>query len=205
MGVALAGPILGSINCLAWSSEFPSFAESIIWNVSSLVASSLPMFLSSTIYFPLADRIGAINHVTCQCRIFSVPFLIGLSYVIARLCLVALFTRSLFSLPLAAFAATRASNTDVLFRLKQVETLNQSCFLIGVKCCRCCGYSAGESNLLLVQNWQSALLRLKAFPFSLSPEVCYSIDAQAELSGRWQVVICLVVAVRARAAMPTTD
>jgi hypothetical protein len=114
MGVALVGTILGSINCLAWSSEFLSFAKSIIWKVLSLVVtSSLHLFLLSTIYFPLADRIGVINNVTCQCRIFSVPFLIGLSYVIARLCLVALFTGSQFSLPPAAFTATRASNTDV--------------------------------------------------------------------------------------------
>jgi hypothetical protein len=121
MGVALAGTILGSINCLAWSSDFLSFAESIIWKVLSLVTSSLRLFLLSTIYFPLADRIGVINNVTCQCRTFSVPFLIGLSYVIARLCLVALFTRSLFSLPPAAFTATPASNRDVLFRLKRLK------------------------------------------------------------------------------------
>ena len=107
IGFTLAGTVLGSIHCIAWNFEFPSFVEIFMWRTASLlVASALPVFLLSILHSPIHKWVG--RNIVIKCCFYIVPILINLVYIVARLCLLVLVVRTLFYLPSGVHISTWA-------------------------------------------------------------------------------------------------
>ncbi|KAK0502207.1 hypothetical protein EDD18DRAFT_683932 [Armillaria luteobubalina] len=86
------GSIFGAIHCIAWSFDFPSHAEMLLWRISSLSALLLPMLVSlvSSVFTRCAKRKDGI----------TVPvFAMLYAYITARSILIVLAFMQLRSLP----------------------------------------------------------------------------------------------------------
>ena len=98
------GVCFGAIHCIAWHFSFPTHTELLIWRISCVAITAVPIYmplmwtlagyLSNTRYI-IIDVIGAISA-------FSV-FLAGILYILARVFTLALAFTSLRDLPLGAF------------------------------------------------------------------------------------------------------
>ncbi|KDQ55304.1 hypothetical protein JAAARDRAFT_133786 [Jaapia argillacea MUCL 33604] len=88
--------VFGAIHCFAWSLQFPSHAQQLIWRVSAVVVTSAPLLAVSAFQSPEESLFSAILIG------FVVPAT-SIIYVIARIALLVLAFTSLRSLPPGAF------------------------------------------------------------------------------------------------------
>jgi len=99
-----AGVVFGAIHCVAWSFPFLSHTEALLWRLSSVAITAVPVLLVVT--FILADLLGSWGELTAlSYAIFSFMPLYGLLYVAARLTTLVLALINLSSLPPGAFQA----------------------------------------------------------------------------------------------------
>jgi len=85
----------GGIHCLGWNSHFSSHVKQLLWRISALLVTVLPILISALA--PIVDGVLMLP--------FVVLCILPLIYVCARLCLLALAFSALRSLPPAAFQA----------------------------------------------------------------------------------------------------
>ena len=95
------GVCFGAIHCIAWHFSFPTHAELLIWRISSVAITAVP------IYMPLIfSSVGWLVDMdfTIAARFIGISFLpAGIFYILARLFTLALVFTSLRELPSGAF------------------------------------------------------------------------------------------------------
>ena len=95
------GICFGAIHCIAWGFSFPMHMELLIWRVSSVAITTVP------VYMPLMYGLGFwLEHTdfsTVANIAFLSLFLAGILYVIARVFTLVLALTSLRDLPPGAF------------------------------------------------------------------------------------------------------
>lgn len=96
----LVGVIFGAIHCIAWSSQFPSPMEQVLWRISAITIIGVPVcvFLAGllSLYLPFLPN----KHEGCGGVLVLISAVL---YVIARIMLFFLALISLRSLPAGAF------------------------------------------------------------------------------------------------------
>ncbi|KAF4622561.1 hypothetical protein D9613_009616 [Agrocybe pediades] len=105
--VALAvGVIFGGIHCIAWSFQFPSDTERLLWRVNSVIVAGAPavfIALASILDSFFDEENGTIVGMTLGYSVVFVEVIILLGYVGSRLCLLFLPLFSLRNLPPGAY------------------------------------------------------------------------------------------------------
>lgn len=135
--VSLGGTLFGGLHCLAWNFDFPTRIEALLWKVSSVATTVLPLaFVGVSIGRPIISIIGGFAHVMqnlgtrgewasivvkaigslrwfskTATKLFAKSMLVVflVSYALARLFLLVESVRTLFFLPPGAYKATWAS------------------------------------------------------------------------------------------------
>ncbi|KAH6717682.1 hypothetical protein BKA61DRAFT_716038 [Leptodontidium sp. MPI-SDFR-AT-0119] len=108
-GSVIGGTLFGSLHCLAWNFHFPTHSELILWRISSILTTVLPLL---SVYFNLQwshYNAWAENKETLMARrIHGIVLLafFGLPYILARMFLVFEIFWTLFFLPQEAFIDT---------------------------------------------------------------------------------------------------
>ncbi|KAF2244895.1 hypothetical protein BU26DRAFT_491017 [Trematosphaeria pertusa] len=101
-GFTIAGIVFGGIHCAAWNFAFPSPVERLLWRISSVgTAGVLPLY-----YALLLADIHLRRFSILRVVLPVLEFLVGLSYLLARLYLLVEVFRELFFLPPSAFIST---------------------------------------------------------------------------------------------------
>jgi hypothetical protein len=111
-GITLAaGVVFGAIHCIAWSFDFRSHTELLLWRVSSIAITAVPALLLLSIIVFYLDLVPdesspayALVAILPTLVLASAP-LSGLLYVVARLTTIVLAFMNLSSLPPGAFQA----------------------------------------------------------------------------------------------------
>ena len=97
------GICFGAIHCIAWDFSFPTHAELLMWRVSSVAITAVPVYMPLVAL--LAIRLADMDF-TIATRFIGISFLLaGLLYVIARVFTLVLALTSLRDLPPGAFDA----------------------------------------------------------------------------------------------------
>jgi hypothetical protein len=97
----MVGIIFGAIHCIAWSFEFPSHTELILWRISSVGIIATPAYILVGFSFVLyADDLPRWVKNVIALPIFT---FLPLLYIVARAATVALAFMSLRALPSAAY------------------------------------------------------------------------------------------------------
>ena len=96
------GICFGAIHCIAWGFPFPTHAELLIWRVSSVAITAVPVYIP--LIFILAGWLGNIDFDTVAniFIFFSIPPAFIL-YILARVVTLVLALTSLRDLPPGAF------------------------------------------------------------------------------------------------------
>ena len=84
MIVVGAGVCFGAIHCIAWHFSFPAHAELLMWRISSIAITALPIYIP--LMFGLAGLLGGLLGLE-KCAIivfYSAPVIGGILYIIAR-------------------------------------------------------------------------------------------------------------------------
>ena len=95
------GICFGAIHCIAWSFPFPMHTELLIWRMSSVAITAVPVYI--TLMFGLGRWLQNTEFVTIGDIAYFLIFPVGLLYVIARAVTLALAFTSLRDLPPGAF------------------------------------------------------------------------------------------------------
>jgi len=113
----VAGVAFGAIHCVAWSFNFRSHIELLLWRLSSIAITAVPtLFGLSLLLFYLFDKYENAGPVFVRyfLRFWVAPFagivfsfmpLLGLLYILARVTTIVLAFMNLSSLPPGAFQA----------------------------------------------------------------------------------------------------
>ena len=96
----MVGIIFGAIHCIAWSFEFPSYMELVLWRISSVGIIATPAYFLVSYSFAVVYDLP--DWVTVVIIIPTVTFM-PLLYIVARAATVALAFTSLRALPSAAY------------------------------------------------------------------------------------------------------
>ena len=97
--MTLVTMVFGGIHCIAWSFAFPSPTEQLLWRISSIAITGLPLAVASIMF--IADKLDYNNPVLAMLRI---PFaLLALLYPVSRILLLVLSLSTLRSLPPSAY------------------------------------------------------------------------------------------------------
>ncbi|KAF5366085.1 hypothetical protein D9757_012383 [Collybiopsis confluens] len=100
-----AAMIFGAIHCVAWTSQFPSGQEEILWRVCSLLVACIPIYLA------LFNVLTARFETSWWFYPLLVPYVIAvLMYILARLSLLVQGFLALRALPPAALEAVQWTN-----------------------------------------------------------------------------------------------
>jgi hypothetical protein len=95
--------VFGAIHCIAWSFDFGSHTEQLLWRISSIAITTVPvlLFLAFVVVFLMIPDSPQINlfRTTMLCLGFAAIALLALSYVAARLTTLVLAFMNLASLP----------------------------------------------------------------------------------------------------------
>ena len=95
----MVGIIFGAIHCIAWSFEFPSHTELILWRISSVGIISTPFLVS----FLFAGAFEGLPDWVIYVIFIQLVAFLPLLYIVARAATVALAFTSLRALPSAAY------------------------------------------------------------------------------------------------------
>ena len=90
------GIFFGAIHCIAWHFPFPTHTELLIWRISTVAITAVPIYIPLTFFFM---GIGGIITVIAVLSIFPA----GLLYILAQVFTLALAFTSLRELPHGAF------------------------------------------------------------------------------------------------------
>ncbi|KAF5375800.1 hypothetical protein D9757_011199 [Collybiopsis confluens] len=108
-----AAMIFGAIHCIAWTSQFPSAQEKILWHVCSLLVACIPIYLA------LVNVLTALKAFKTIAVLLGFWFLVSLGtlyvivillYILARLSLLVQGFLALRALPPAALEAVQWTN-----------------------------------------------------------------------------------------------
>ena len=95
------GVCFGAIHCIAWSFSFPTHPELLIWRISSVAITAVPIYTILALFLTGLLRIADFG-VTVDIVIISI-FPAGIFYIIARVVTLVLAFTSLRDLPSAAY------------------------------------------------------------------------------------------------------
>ena len=90
------GVCFGAIHCIAWHFSFPTHAELLIWRISCVAITAVP------VYFPLMVFFFGIGNIIGDITVISV-FPAGILYILARVFTLVLAFTSLRDLPPGAY------------------------------------------------------------------------------------------------------
>jgi hypothetical protein len=93
LGALVASMAFGAIHCIAWLFSFPSRMEQLIWKMSSITITGVPVFIATFIF--VVDGLPKIARVPIVNLFFLSPIL----YLLARVVLLVLALMALRSLP----------------------------------------------------------------------------------------------------------
>ncbi|KIM20965.1 hypothetical protein M408DRAFT_305886 [Serendipita vermifera MAFF 305830] len=106
LGPSILGAAFGAIHCIAWSSEFPSHAELILWRIACISIIIVPFLAAMLCAYLSVDEAGTwYEGLLIATGVFSM-FILALSawlYVAARIATLVIAFSSLRSLPPPAF------------------------------------------------------------------------------------------------------
>ena len=95
------GICFGTIHCIAWGFSFPTHKELLIWRVSSVAITAVPVYISSMGF--LGFWLVNMNFEVTDDIVAFTFFVAGILYIIARVFTLALALTSLRDLPPGAF------------------------------------------------------------------------------------------------------
>jgi len=98
----LAATIFGGVHCIAWSFQFPSLAERVLWRMSSVAITCLPAIILRTIF-----ALGSSPSDLIHRRLVWSAGMAGFFYVLARITLLVLALMSIRSLPAGAYQTVK--------------------------------------------------------------------------------------------------
>jgi hypothetical protein len=102
-GIAVAGVLFGALHCSAWDFYFPSMVDSLLWKLSSIISTIVPLYFVALV-FVVNDKKRFME--LARTLLVAVWVLAIVFYIIARLILIALVFRCFFYLPINAFVST---------------------------------------------------------------------------------------------------
>jgi hypothetical protein len=97
-GGILVTTVFGGIHCIGWSFDFPSHTEQLLWRISSISITGIP--LGSVV---IAGLIGALDDVVHESLSGILIILLSLLYILCRVLLLVVSLIALRSLPSSAF------------------------------------------------------------------------------------------------------
>jgi hypothetical protein len=102
LGASILGMVFGAIHFTSWNSEFPSHIELILWRVSCVTVTAVP--LTVTILCGILQTFGDDSWliIIIIIPVFALP-LTGLLYIFARIATLVMAFTTLRALPLSAF------------------------------------------------------------------------------------------------------
>jgi hypothetical protein len=95
----------GGVHTIAWSFSFPSHAEQILWRISSIAITGIPLAFASIRYMVVIRKLKL--HYSIEFILGSTAMLLVYLYAITRLILLVLSLTTLRSLPPSAFETVR--------------------------------------------------------------------------------------------------
>ena len=98
-GAILVAMVFGGIHCIAWSFSFPSPTEQLLWRISSIAITGIPLAVVGIVF--IAVLLDDDNPVE---TILDIPYiLLVFLYPISRILLLVLSLTTLRSLPPSAY------------------------------------------------------------------------------------------------------
>ena len=98
-GMVLVTMVFGGIHCIAWSFSFPSPTEQLLWRISSIAITGIPLAVAGILF--ICDKLHYRNPV---CIILGITLqLLTLLYPVSRILLLVLSLSTLRSLPPSAY------------------------------------------------------------------------------------------------------
>ena len=98
-GLILVAMVFGGIHCIAWSFAFPSPTEQLLWRISSIAITAIPLPVAGIVF--IDDQLDDDNPV--ETILVITLFLLFLLYPISRILLLVLSLTTLRSLPPSAY------------------------------------------------------------------------------------------------------
>ena len=82
--VLVVGVCFGAIHCIAWHFSFPTHAELLMWRMSSIAITAVPIYIP--LMFVFAGLLGGILDLEkfANTALYSAPVIGGILYIIAR-------------------------------------------------------------------------------------------------------------------------
>jgi len=104
IGGTLITVAFGGIHCIGWAFDFPSHAEQVLWRMSAISITAIPLGLLVGSSFSIFMILGH-NHVRMLVDVFSFSLLLlfPFLYILSRMLLLVLSLTTLRSLPSSAF------------------------------------------------------------------------------------------------------
>ena len=99
------GVCFGAIHCISWGFSFPTHAELLMWRVSCVAITAVPIYIS--LGFLLADRLGDKFDLFVIIGFYFCPLSGGILYIAARAVTLVLAFTSLRDLPPGAYETVR--------------------------------------------------------------------------------------------------
>jgi hypothetical protein len=100
-GLVLVTMIFGGIHCVAWSFTFPSPTEQLLWRISSIAITGIPLAVAGIEY--IGHQLHYDNPVELEAILLITLVLLVILYPISRILLLVLSITTLHSLPPSAY------------------------------------------------------------------------------------------------------
>ena len=105
LGPSILGAAFGAVHCIAWWSEFPSYAEQLIWRASCVVMIIVPLLVAIVCYLVIiSERIGDLGNVLLTLFLMFPLALSPWLYVAARIATSVIAFATMRSLPPSVFS-----------------------------------------------------------------------------------------------------
>jgi hypothetical protein len=100
IGGILVSTVFGGIHCIGWSFDFPSHTEQLLWRISSISITGIPLGMVVLATINIARGYG---HINIEVLLNILAVLLSLLYIVSRVLLLAMSLTTLRSLPSSAF------------------------------------------------------------------------------------------------------